>query len=346
MTAVARLRRAHGPRHQERQDRRAAALGAAARGRGDRQHVHEQEGAVRLLREGARALQEARPAVLAARQGDDDEGLAPDRVRPRGAGVLQGPVRQARQAVRRARRQRQQRLRQRAGEDQDPAGGQARGDRGRHQGLRGEAAAPVDGRFGQGHQQPLQPQRRHRRRLDAGDDPRRRHDVGAGRQDVRDQGGAARVHLRAHLPGGHQLLQDQRRLRPEDHGHGAQRRPDGAAGRGIRLARQDLRDPGGRRGAHRRQPRRPRADGAERRGRRHLAHVPDQGRRDPRLGQARGHARAAVEHAGGVLAGRIPPARERADQEGAALPQGPRHRPAWTSRSCRRCARCASRWSA
>ena len=42
--------------HQERQDRRAAALGAAARGRGDRQHVHEQEGAVRLLREGARAL--------------------------------------------------------------------------------------------------------------------------------------------------------------------------------------------------------------------------------------------------------------------------------------------------
>ena len=50
--------------------------------------------------------QEARPAVLAARQGDDDEGVAPDRVRPRGAGVLQGRVREARQAVRRARRQR------------------------------------------------------------------------------------------------------------------------------------------------------------------------------------------------------------------------------------------------
>jgi isocitrate dehydrogenase len=102
------------------------------------------------------------------------------------------------------------------------------------------------------HQQPLQPQRRDRRRLDAGDDPRRRRHVGAGRQDVRDQGGAARVHFRAHLPGGHQLLQDQRRLRPEDHGHGAERRADGAAGGGVRLARQDLRDPGGWRCAHRR----------------------------------------------------------------------------------------------
>ncbi len=28
------------------------------------------------------------------------------------------------------------------------------------------------------------------------------------------------------------------------------------------------------------------------------------------------------------------------------LPEGPRHRPAWTSRSCRRCARCATRSSA
>ena len=31
-------------------------------------------------------------------------------------------------------------------------------------------------------------------------------------------------HLRPHLPGGHQLLQDQRRLRSGDHGHRAQRR--------------------------------------------------------------------------------------------------------------------------
>ena len=38
--------------------------------------------------------------VLAARQGDDDEGLAPDRVRPLRADLLQGRVRQARQAVR------------------------------------------------------------------------------------------------------------------------------------------------------------------------------------------------------------------------------------------------------
>ncbi len=38
---------------------------------------------------------------------------------------------------------------------------------------------------------------------------------------------------------------------PTHHGHCAQRGPDGTAGRRIRLARQDLRNPGGRRGQHR-----------------------------------------------------------------------------------------------
>jgi hypothetical protein len=47
--------------------------------------------------------------VLAARQGDDDEGLAPHRLRPLRAHLLQGRVRQARQAVRRAGREREQR---------------------------------------------------------------------------------------------------------------------------------------------------------------------------------------------------------------------------------------------
>ena len=46
--------------------------------------------------------------VLAARQGDDDEGFAPDRLRPLCAHLLQGRVRQARQAVRAPRRERQQ----------------------------------------------------------------------------------------------------------------------------------------------------------------------------------------------------------------------------------------------
>ena len=39
------------------------------------------------------------------------------------------------------------------------------------------------------------------------------------------------------------VLQAARRLRSDDHGQRAQRRPDGAEGRGVRLARQDLRDP-------------------------------------------------------------------------------------------------------
>ena len=117
-------------------------------------------------------------------------------------------------------------------------------------------------------------------------------------------------HLRPHLPGDHQLLQVARRLRPEDHGHGAQRRPDGAAGRGIRLARQDLRDPGGRRGQHHRPGHRRGAADAERGAGRHLAHVPGQGRADPRLGQAGRHARPQLRHAGGVLARPLPPARD------------------------------------
>ena len=40
-------------------------------------------------------------------------------------------------------------------------------------------------------------------------------------------------------------------VRSDDHGHRPQRRPDGAAGRGVRLTRQDLRDSRGRRRQHR-----------------------------------------------------------------------------------------------
>ena len=119
------------------------------------------------------------------------------------------------------------------------------------------------------------------------------------------------IDLRPHLPGDDQLLQVARRFDPEDHGHGAQRGPDGAAGRGIRLARQDLRDHRGRRGQHHRPRHRRGAAEPERGAGRHLAHVPGQGRRDPRLGQAGRHPRAQLRHAGGVLARSLPPARER-----------------------------------
>ena len=50
------------------------------------------------------------------------------------------------------------------------------------------------------------------------------------------------------LPGRHRRLPRPRRLRPGHDGLGPQRRPDGAGGRGVRLPRQDLRDPGRRHG--------------------------------------------------------------------------------------------------
>jgi hypothetical protein len=160
------------------------------------------------------------------------------------------------------------------------------------------------------------------------------------------QGGDAGIDLRPHLSGDDQLLQDQRQLRSEDHGHRAQRRPDGPAGRGIRLARQDLRDPGRRRRQHHRSRHRRSAADAERRARRHLAHVPGQGRADPRLGQAGRHPRPQLRHAGDLLARPLSSARSRADQEGRTPTSRITTPRVSTSRSCRRCAPCATRWSA
>ena len=54
------------------------------------------------------------------------------------------------------------------------------------------------------------------------------------------------------VPGGHRGLQGQRRVRSQDHGLGSERRVDGAEGRGIRLARQDLRSSRERNGSRRR----------------------------------------------------------------------------------------------
>ena len=82
------------------------------------------------------------------------------------------------------------------------------------------------------------------------------------------------------VPGRHRRLQGAWRLRSEDDGLGAERRPDGAAGRGVRLARQDLRGRHGRNGARGRRGRHG-PDGAEGRDRRRLPHVPGQGRADP-----------------------------------------------------------------
>ena len=78
-----------------------------------------------------------------------------------------------------------------------------------------------DGRLRPGHHQPARAERRHRRRLDAGDDPHLRPHVGPGRQGARHPRRHPRQQLRRHLPGRHRRLPRQRRLRPGDDGLGA-----------------------------------------------------------------------------------------------------------------------------
>ena len=74
---------------------------------------------------------------------------------------------------------------------------------------------------------------------------------------------------------------------------------------------------------HRR--RRPDAAGARGRGRRHLAHVPDEGPADSGLGEAGRQPRAATGHAAIFWLDEQPRPRPRTDREGTALSEGPRH---------------------
>ena len=106
------------------------------------------------------------------------------------------------------------------------------------------------------------------------------------------QGGHPRLVVRRRLRRGRRRLPRPRRVRPGDHGLGPERRAHGAAGRGVRLARQDLRDPR-RRHRARREPRRRRRDAARGRGGRRLARLPGEGRTRARLGRARGPTRRA-----------------------------------------------------
>ena len=127
-----------------------------------------------------------------------------------------------------------------------------RGDRRR---VRARAGAG-DGRLRPRHHQPARAQRRDHRRVDAGRDPLLGPDVerrrrAAGRQ-VRDP----RPLLRGALRRDRRPLPRARRVRPGDDGHHAERRPDGPGGRGVRVARQDVRD---RRAGHRARRRRPAA---------------------------------------------------------------------------------------
>ena len=60
--------------------------------------------------------------------------------------------------------------------------------------------------------------------------------------------------------------------------------------------------------------------------RRHLARLPDQGRLDPRLGQARRHPRPRQRDAGDLLARQEPRARRQPDRQDRGLPARARHR--------------------
>ena len=111
---------------------------------------------------------------------------------------------------------------------------------------------------------------------------------------------------------------------PATMGSVAERRAHGAAGRGVRLARQDLRDPR-RRHRARREPRRRRRDAARGRGGRRLARLPGEGRARARLGRARGPAGAPLGDAHRLLARRDAGARRAAHRQGAGVPPRARH---------------------
>ena len=206
--------------------------------------------------------------------------------------VLRRRVREARRDVREARRRAEQRHRRRVHEDPVAAGRSAGGDRGRSRRGVQDAAAARDGRLEQGHHQPARAERRDHRRVDAGRDPLVGPDVGPRRQAPRHHGDDPGPLLRRHLSGGDRRLQEERRVRRADDGQRRERRsrwrrrPRSTArttrrSRSRRRARVRVVDPQ-RQGAHR----------ARGRARRHLAHVPDEGPADPRLGEARGRPRA------------------------------------------------------
>ena len=199
-------------------------------------------------------------------------------------------------------------------------------DRSRRRGRAGVGSGAGDGRLRPGHHQPARAERHHHRRVHAADDPRLREDVERGRRPPGHQGRHPRLVVRGCVRRGHRRLPRPRRVRPGHAGLGAERRAHGAAGRGVRVARQDVRDPR-RRHRARREPRRRRRDAARGRGRRRVAGVPGEGRPGARLGRSRGPARPADRRARRVLARRDARARRAAHRQGAAVPARARHRP-------------------
>ena len=175
------------------------------------------------------------------------------------------------------------------------------GHQGRHRRDLRQAARRRHGQFRQGDHQPQRAERRDHRRVDAGDDPRIRQDVGRRRQAARRQGRDPGPRLCDDLSGGDRRLQGARRLRSQDHG----------VGPNVGLMAQKAEEYG----SHDKTFEIP-SDGSVRvvsddgkvllerpvETRRHLPHVRGPRRPGPGLGQARGSAGAALQHAGRVLA--------------------------------------------
>ncbi len=283
-------------------------------------------------------------AVLGPPQGHHDEGLRPDHLRPRRPGV---PARGVRHATA-TRSPPPGSARTTAWAASWPAS--TRSPEGAEikaaieQGL-ADGPGAGDGRLQPGDHQPARAQRRHRRRLDAGHDPHLGAHVGSGRRGARHPRGHPGLLVRRHLPGGHRRLPGPRRVRPDDDGLGAQRRADGPGGRGVRLPRQDLRDP---------VPPAPSGSSTQPAPRcwRPRSRPGDIWRMcqtkdvaDPGLGQARRHPGPGHRHAGRVLARRRPGPRRQADRQGRAVPGRARHRgPGHPDHAAGRGDR-ASRWS-
>jgi hypothetical protein len=137
--------------------------------------------------------------------------------------------------------------------------------------------------------------------------------------------GHPRQQLRRRLPDGARRLPCQRRLRPDHHGLGAERRPHGAGGGGVRQPRQDVRDCKGRYRSGRRQQWAG-ADRAPRRAEGHLARLPDQGHPGSQLDRTRRGSRPRLQHSCGVLARQDPGPRREPHRQGHRAPEGPRHR--------------------
>jgi hypothetical protein len=149
-------------------------------------------------------------------------------------------------------------------------------------------------------------------------------DVGARRHAPRHEGDDPRSLVRRHLPGDDRRLQGARRVRCADDGDGVECRPDGTKRRRIRIARQDVRDKSQ---GHRacdgcvRQD----ADGARRRRRRHLAHVPHQRSPDQGLGEACRHPCASDRQRRNLLARFAARLRSQRHRESAPLSRGSRY---------------------